>query len=264
LKEIPSTPIAQGRTSEIYTWGEQHILKLFHEWCPPDWVKYEARIAGAIYAAGVPTPAPGEIIEVDNRRGLIYERLDGISMLKDMNAHPWTILKHARSLAELQVQINQQSIAGLPSYKARLSYDISNTPHLSDRLRNKALSQLEMLPDESNLCHGDYHPGNILLTKKGLIIIDWMTACAGSPWADVARTSLILSVGAKSAGKQVHRVIRMMIKLYHRTYLNRYRRLIPDTEAEMNRWMPVIAAARLNENIVPEREALIEMMKKGT
>jgi hypothetical protein len=31
----------------------------------------------------------------------------------------------------------------------------------------------------------------------------------------------------------------------------------------MKLWMPVIAAARLNEGITPEREALIEMMKTG-
>jgi uncharacterized protein (TIGR02172 family) len=256
-------PLAQGRTAEIYSWGEQHVLKLFHEWCPPDWVEYEARIAGAIYAAGVPSPEPGEIIEVDGRRGLIYERLDGISMLKDMNAHPWTILKHARSLAELQVEIHQRSITGLPSYKDRLSNDIHDTAHLSKELRSKALALLDTLPNSQNICHGDYHPGNVLITKKGPIVIDWMTACAGRPWADVARTSLILSVGAKAAGKQVHPIIRMMIKLYHRIYLNRYHKFMPDSEAEMDRWMPVIAAARLNEEIVPEQGVLIEIVKKG-
>src|SRR6266542_5675830 len=110
LKEVPSTPIAQGRTAEIFVWDDSHVLKLFRDWCPSDWVEYEARIAQAIYEAGIPSPEAGEIIEVNGRRGLIYERLDGISMLDDMNARPWMILKHARSLAELQVKINQQSI----------------------------------------------------------------------------------------------------------------------------------------------------------
>ena len=256
-----SASIAQGRTAEIFVWDDRHILKLYRDWCPPDWADYEARAARAITEAGIPSPAAGDIVEVDGRRGLIYERLEGISMLQDMNARPWMLLQHARSLAELHLKINQQSITGLPLYKDRLNHDIRNTPHLGDALRNKALAMLDILPDGQNVCHGDYHPGNIIITKTGPIVIDWMTACAGSPWADVARTSLILSIGAKAAGKQVRPIIRMAIKLYHRTYLSRYRALMPDTENELSRWISVIAAARLNEDIVPEREALIKMVK---
>jgi len=203
LKELTSNPIAQGRTAEIYLWDEQHVLKLYRDWCPPDWVEYEARIAHAIHEAGVPSSAAGEIVKVNSRCGLIYERIEGISMLQDMNTRPWMLLKRARSLAELHVEIHQKSINGLPSYKDRLDYDIRNTSHLSEELRNKALLLLEVLPAGKNVCHGDFHPGNIILTKEGPLIIDWMTASAGSPWADVARTSLLLNIGAKGAGKLV-------------------------------------------------------------
>jgi Ser/Thr protein kinase RdoA (MazF antagonist) len=262
VNELPSNPIAEGRTAEIYPWDDHHVLKLYREWCPPDWVEYEARIARAVYEAGVPSPAAGEIMEVNGRRGLIYERLDGISMLQDLNRRPWMMLKHARSLAELQVEINQQSASGLPSYKERLSDDIHHAGYLSEDLRDKALSMLSLLPDGQNVCHGDYHPGNVILTKGGPIVIDWMTASAGSPWTDVARTSLLLSIGAKGAGNQVSPLLRMVVRLYHRTYLNRYRALNADSENELERWMPVIAAARLNEDIIPEREALIGMVEE--
>ena len=263
MKELSSSPISQGRTAEIYIWDDHHILKLFRDWCPTDWVEYEAKIAHAVFESGVPCPAPGEIIDVNGRRGLIYERLDGISMLQDMNARPWMLFQHARSLAELQVQINRQSITGIPSYKERLHYDISNTAELSDNLKKKAFLMLETLPDRQNLCHGDYHPGNVLITKRRPVVIDWMTACIGSPWADVARSSLLLSIGAKAAGKQVRPIIRLAVRLYHYTYLSRYQKLISDTGNELARWSPIIAAARLSENIIPEREALIKIVKES-
>lgn len=212
---------------------------------------------------GVPSPAPGQIVDVNGRRGLIYERLEGISMLQDMNARPWMLFKHARVLAELQVQINQQSITGLPTYKDRLNYDISNTSELSEDLREKVFSMLEALPDGQNLCHGDYHPGNVIITKRGPLVIDWITACSGSPWADVARSSLLLSIGAKAAGKQVRPIVRLVVKLYHRSYLNRYHDLMPDSDNELGSWRPVIAAARLNEGIGPEQEALLKIVKEG-
>ena len=263
MKKLTAPPIAEGRTAEIYAWDERHVLKLYRDWCPPDWVDYEARIARSVHQAGIPSPEAVEIVEVDGRRGLLYERLDGISMLQDMNARPWTLWKHARSLAALHLKIHRESTTGLPSYKNRLDYDIRNSAQLSEELKSKALARLTLLPDGANICHGDYHPENVLLTKRGPVVIDWMTASTGSAWADVARTSLILSIGAKAAGNQVRPIIRMAIKLYHRTYLNRYRTLEPDTKNEMDRWVPVIAAGRLNENIIPEREALIRIVEEG-
>src|SRR5512138_2797679 len=122
MNDLASPPIARGRTAEIYAWDDRHILKLYRDWCPSHWVDYEARIARAVYESGIPSPAAGEIVEVNGRRGLIYERLEGISMLQQLNAHPWLAWKYARWLAELHVQIHRQSITGLPAYKDQLSY----------------------------------------------------------------------------------------------------------------------------------------------
>jgi len=145
MLNIPSSaPIAEGRTAEIYTWDDRHILKLYCDWCPPDWVDYEARIARAVYDAGIPSPQAGEIIAVDGRRGLIYERLEGVSMLQDMNARPWMLWKHARALAELQAGIHNKAIAGLPSYKDRLHYDIGKSSQLTDKKDRQAQQHFPM------------------------------------------------------------------------------------------------------------------------
>ena len=259
-----TTPIAQGRTAEIYAWEDGYVLKLYRDWCPTDWVEYESRIAHAVHAAGIPSPAAGQIVEVDGRRGLSYERVDGMSMLQDMNSRPWTLFKHARSLAELQAKIHGQSIDGLPTYIDRLRDDIRSVKYLNDETKNRILAEMDHLPTGRNVCHGDFHPGNVILTKTGPVVIDWMTACSGNPWTDVARTNLLLSIGAKRAGKQVNPIVRAVIRLYGQTYLNRYRALIPDTSNQLHQWVPIIAAARLNEEIVPEREALIKIAGGNT
>lgn len=263
LARTLSTPIAEGRTAEIYVWDDYHILKLYRDWWPTRSVEDEAQIARSVHDSGIPSPAAGEIIEVNGRRGLVYERVVGISMLQDMTAHPWTIFQHARSLADLHATIHKQSITGIPSYKDRLRYDIKQAELLTEDLRNKALAILEMLPDGKQLCHGDFHPGNVILTKDGPVVIDWLTARSGSPWTDVARTSILFSVGIKGGGEQMGPIIRMLVMLYYRMYLKRYRALVADTQDEWKRWLPVIAAARLNENIHPERDTLIQMIKEG-
>jgi len=263
MESILSTPIAEGRTAEIYEWTDGYILKLYHDWCPSHWVVDEARIAHAVAEAGIPVPAAGEIIEVNGRRGLIYERVSGSSMLQDMYSRLWMLFKHARTLAELQVKVHQQSISGLPSYKDGLMYAIRHAPYLSDELRGQVLDLLTALPVEAGVCHGDFHPGNVLLTAKEAFVIDWMTASSGSRWADVARTSMILNIGAKNAGRQVSPIIVLLIRLYYRAYLNRYMSLVPDVNNEFPRWIPVIAAARLNEKIDGEQDALIAMINDG-
>jgi hypothetical protein len=154
----------------------------------------------------------------------------------------------------------------LSSYKDGLEYSICHAPHLSAKLRDKALTLLKGLPDGSNVCHGDYHPGNVLLTRQGPMAIDWMTAKSGNRWADVSRTRLLLSIGARSAGKQVKPIVRVMVGLFLRMYLNHYRALSPDSQEVPfgeDRWLPVTAAARLNEDMVPEREALLKMIDEG-
>lgn len=104
-----STPIAQGRAAEIYAWGESQVIKLYREWCPPSWVDHEARVARAVTQAHIPTPAAGEIVEIHGRRGLVYQRVVGISMLDDLNRRPWLLFKPGGALAELQAQIHRLS-----------------------------------------------------------------------------------------------------------------------------------------------------------
>lgn len=258
-----SSPIAEGRTAEIYAWDNEHILKLYHAWCPPGWVEHEAHVARTIAAAGIPTPAAGEIIERDGRRGIIYERVNGISMLDDIHRRLWRLPAYARALADLQVQFHQLSIPGLHTYRDGLEHSIRRAPHLPETLRDRALALLAILPDDKALCHGDFHPGNVLITPRGPVVIDWMTASLGTPWADVARTSLLLTIGVKGAGKMISPTVRLLSRFFHRAYLNHYHALVPDGRSEVARWLPVIAAARLNEQIEPEREALRQMIQTG-
>ena len=255
-------PIAQGRTAEIYAWGEVHILKLYRDWCPPDWVEHEARVARIIVDAGIPTPAPGAIVEAQGRRGIVYERvMTGVSMLADLQARPWTMWRHARDLARLQAQVHRLTVPELPAYRDSLARAIEQAPDLPDDLRARVLALVPALPNGQALCHGDFHPDNVLITSKGPVIIDWMTAKAGDPWADVARSSLIQTVGIAAAPVPISPLIRLFSGLYHRIYLRTYAKLNGRSDSERKRWLPVVAAARLNDGIEGERAALLQLVR---
>ena len=58
-------PIALCRTSEIYSWDQQHVLKLFYDWVGLESIENEARISRAICESGLPVPEVGEIVHVN-------------------------------------------------------------------------------------------------------------------------------------------------------------------------------------------------------
>ena len=255
-------PIAVGRTAEVFAWGNGHILKLYRDWCPANWVEYELKIGRIVQGAGLPVPAIGDIVEMDGRRGVIYERIDGVSMLDDFKRRSWRIQRYARTFAELHATMHNCVVsADLPSMKNGLANSIRHAPNLTDDLRHSVLRQLDALPDDTQLCHGDFHPGNVMLTARGPIIIDWMTAKRGSPMADVARALLLLTLGTPPS--TLERIIVNFVRgAFVNAYLDRYFQLRPGNRQELDAWRPIIAAARMDERIQGEQPSLIDMIQK--
>ena len=50
------------------------------------------------------------------------------------------------------------------------------------------LEAIAEMPDGDRLCHGDFHPLNILGDTADPLIIDWPDARRGEPAADVCRS----------------------------------------------------------------------------
>ncbi len=255
-------PIAYGRTAEIYAWDEGQVLKLYHDWFPRKSIQYEARMAEAVHSSSLPVPAVGEIVVVNGRTGLIYERVTGQNMLEVMPQKPWTIWRYGRRLAELHVEMHSQTIAlEIPPQRQRLVEKIEAAKSLPDDLRRRILADLATMPDGDQICHGDFHPGNVLATPQGEVVIDWIDATRGNPLADLARSSII-ALGA-AASSQTSGVEKLFVRLFYTIYLHRYFALRPGGREEYGRWLPIVAAARLSENI-PELEPwLLAQAEKG-
>lgn len=248
--------LGEGRTAEIYAWGDDQILKLYRAWAPADWADHEAQIGRVVYAAGLRAPAIGEQVNVDGRCGLVYERIDGPTMLQSVARRPWTLPQAAHQFADLHVAMHNCSRPELPWQREQLRHSIGRVAQLSNEVKARALRQLESLPAGDAVCHGDYHPDNILLSARGPVVIDWMTASHGNPAADVARTTLLFLGGSLPPGVGPARraLIQAMRRLYYTLYLRAYRRQRPLSRMAIEVWLPILAAARLNEQI-PEEEA---------
>lgn len=152
---------------------------------------------------------------------------------------------------------------GLPSQREKLQYKIINADPLPYHLKDAALLALERLPDGDRVCHGDFHPGNILMTSGGPIVIDWTDASCGDPLSDVARTIVLLT----SAQLPLNSLFGWLLKLGRKRMLNAYTqeyfRISQLDRPLLKTWIPVVAAARLNEQIPQENERLLNIIRKG-
>jgi len=176
----------------------------------------------------------------------VIERCDGEDLMRRVERRPWTVRAAGRRLGRLHAAIHD--VAAPPEL-----------PRVSDLLaaRLKSRRRLDAFPDGDRLCHGDYHPANVLGEK----VIDWGTAAAGPPEADVARTCLLLIVSSPPTGIPAHlrTIFRLGRRLLLGAYLRSYRSRARLDVALVERWIPVLAEARLTEGLDAERDKLLAL-----
>lgn len=251
----PGRMIGAGGTAEVYALDGERILKLFRPSFPKALAAQEFENARAVGRCGLPTPEATALVDYRGRSGIIYRRADGRSILAGMLL-PWKTAGYARLLAALHAQVHLKSAGGLRAYRQVLARSIRSCGMLTAEEKTALCGRLSKLPDGDRLCHGDFHPDNVLLSSGGPVILDWMTACAGDPAADVARTALILQTAEIPGG--LPRLLRLFVERrrqkLHDDYLCEYFRLTGMTRERMDAWLLPIAAARLVENR-PEKES---------
>ncbi len=121
----------------------------------------------------------------------------------------------------------------------RLERQIKSVHKLDEKQKESILNKLHSIKFEPRLCHGDFHPFNLILSEKNVSIIDWVDACSGDIRADVFRTYLLYA--------QSHIELAEM-------YLQIYCRNTDLTREEIFQWAPIITAARFSEKVSPQNE----------
>ena len=179
-------------------------------------------------------------------------------LLGTLEANPNRAVQLARVFAEVHAEIHACSnIPELPSQRL-LATVIRRIAVLPPDLKEATLKALDEMPEGDRLCHGDFHPYNVLMSPRGPIVIDWNNAHIGNPLEDVARSTLMLSGVAVS--KPSHR---SSIDRFTKAYLERYFQLRPDDQQQLVAWQPIVAAVRLSDNIPELQEWLLEQIRTG-
>ena len=84
-------------------------------------VNAEVSVAQAVNDAGLRAPRYFDTVQINGRGGIVYERVDGLTMLDDLARRPWTIFRAARQFTDLHLSIHAITRENPPPQRARLT-----------------------------------------------------------------------------------------------------------------------------------------------
>jgi aminoglycoside phosphotransferase (APT) family kinase protein len=236
--------IGSGREAEVFEY-DRTVLKLYRSEVPKRSAFREAAILAIVESFEVPAPRALGVRQIRERWGVIMSRVEGTSFADALFARPALMPDYMKEMARLQLAVHRHTATLLSSLKVRLLGNIRKAMVLGSARQSALLDRMANMPDGDQLCHGDFHPLNILGTPGSASIVDWLDATRGEPAADVCRSYLL---------------IRHLDPAWASTYLDAYAAESGASPDNILGWLPLVAGARLAEDVPSEAEALMAMV----
>ena len=234
-------PVKKGNTAEIYL-RDGKVIKVFNDNLPDAEAEYEANKQKYAYSRGLPVPYVYEVANVNGRQAIIMEYITGKTvgdmLYEDMaKAHEYMNLS-----VDLQLKIHAVNAANLELMTDKLERQLLSASLINDKQKKTLIEMMYAVKYENHLCHGDYHIFNLISNDNHVTVIDWIDASSGDLRADVYRSYLLYLPFSRD-----------LADLYLRLYCEKS----GISEDEILLWAPVIAGARLSENISAEETNLL-------
>ena len=187
--------IGEGAFADVHAWAPGQVVKLFKAGVPRRIAWHEARMTRAVFAAGGPAPEVLGEVTVEGRFGIVLGRLDGPTLLQHYRSGAITFEQAGAILATLYLAVHKTP----PPPDVLLLRDwMDDSLRLSGGMLPKhiatgILALIERLSPGDGLCHGDLHPGNVIMTAEGPRLIDWSGTVRAPAAFDLARIHVGLS-----------------------------------------------------------------------
>ncbi|TKC13863.1 phosphotransferase family protein [Robertmurraya kyonggiensis] len=240
-------PIANGNTADLFLYDDK-IIKVFKDHLPPTEALYEAKKQEYVYTCGLSVPKIFEITEINSRPAIIMEYIHG-ETVGDLLMNNMEEAEHYISICvDDQQKLHDMVVDSdsLEPMSEKLYRQIEMPSLLNEKQKYKLLRRLNSIEYEPKLCHGDFHPFNLIMNEEKVYVIDWVDSSFGDIRADVYRTYLLFS--------------QTSVKLAE-LYLNYYCKNTGLTRDEIFQWAPIIAGARLAEKVSSEdNKRLVEIV----
>ncbi|MFS1515442.1 phosphotransferase [Bacillus sp. SCS-151] len=238
-------PLALGNTAKIYLYHDR-IVKIFNDYLPPTEALYEANKQKYAYSCGLPVPKVYDVTKINGKQAIIMEYIYGRTMGDLLLQNSDQVEYYMNISIDIQQQIHMVKADPIETMSEKLTRQIDEAPNLSNTYKSTLIHHLNSMTFEKRLCHGDFHLFNLIMSENKVIILDWVDSSAGDFYADICRTYILYFNFSKE-----------IADMYLRLYCEK-NKLSND---DILKWVPIIAAAKLSENIsTEESESLIDII----
>ncbi|MEK5207442.1 aminoglycoside phosphotransferase family protein [Psychrobacillus sp. FSL H8-0510] len=239
-------PIAIGNTAQIYLY-ENKIVKVFNDFLPDTESSYEANKQKFAHSCGLSVPKIFDVTTIDGKQAIIMEFVKGKTIGDTLSENMEQAEYYMNISIDIQQKIHMIVADSLEPMSLKLSRQIESAQQLDKRHKSALLQKMDTITYKKRLCHGDFHMFNLILSDNNQVtIIDWVDSSAGDLRADVYRTYLLYE--------------QFSIELAD-MYLRLYCQKSGLSKDDIFQWAPIIAGARLSENVSSEKnERLIKIV----
>jgi aminoglycoside phosphotransferase (APT) family kinase protein len=210
----------------------------------------------------------------------VMPRVEGAPPLAAVNAAalvrsvPSLALRLPTMLAELAARLHsldpaplRDALATEPGWPIDVNDLVADISAAADRVADAELAtairtMLAARPEPANrdvICHGDFHPLNIVVGPAGATVLDWTAARLGPPAFDVAFTALLLAHPPIQVGPAFDRPLHIAGRWLARRFITGYRRRARaagwDLPPEELSWYTQLHSARILLDVAERGDA---------
>ena len=148
----------------------------------------EMIVARKVFAAGIPTPEPGDYVTDGVRFGIRFRRIrDKVSYARAVGDHPEDVVRYAEEFALMcrQLHATRVDTTIFENVKDRYARNLEENAFFTPAEKDRLLRFIQDAPDTDTALHGDLQFGNAIFAGGKRWFIDLGDFCWGCPLFDI-------------------------------------------------------------------------------
>jgi aminoglycoside phosphotransferase (APT) family kinase protein len=187
--------IGEGASADVHAWAPGQVVKLFRSASSRRLGWHEAHMTDAVFAAGAPAPQVFGVVILEGRLGIVLQHFDGPTLLQLTRTGAVTRGQAGAILAALCRAVHKTppppGVLALRGWTD--AWLRSAGGQLPAPIAPGILALVERLQPGDELCHGDLHPGNVIMTAEGPRLVDWSGPVRAPAAYDLGVSHIVLT-----------------------------------------------------------------------
>jgi aminoglycoside phosphotransferase (APT) family kinase protein len=244
------TLIVERPNKTIYL-EDGKVYKVMGPEYPASDVFNEALNLAAVGETPLKAPKIVGVNKIDGRWALVWEYIEGNTLFDLMKREPDRFDEFLGRFVDIQLDMHRYSATRLPVLIDKMHRKI-RASGLDAAICYELHTRLDGMPRHTKLCHGDFNPGNIVITGNDeAYIIDWSHASQGNASADAAQTWLLFNF---------YRDLFPAVPDIAEKYLALFCEKSGTDRRYVEKWISVVSASQLVKGKPEEREFLLRQV----